>query len=214
MNRRVLFVYVLAINALLLTSARSTHAETAESDTVPAPTSFLRALDTKVQQIVRSEGSDTLSAADNARVRNLINGAFDFEELSRLSLGEHWDGRTVDESRDFVSVYRGIIERRNFDIFVQYYREGDISYVAEAIDASGRARVEAQVPMKRETKQIVYAMHQPQSQDWRIFDLSIDGASTVDGNRRTYGRYIARHSFEKLLERLRVQLTQLQQDDR
>ena len=213
MNRRVLLC-VLAINALCLTTVHSTHAEITDPDVVPAPTTFLQKLDTQVQQIVRGEGSDTLSAEDNARVRNLINSAFDFEELSRLSLGEHWDGRTMDERRDFVSVYRGIIERRNFDIFVQYYREGDISYVAEAIDDSGRARVEAQVPMKRETKQIVYAMHQPQSQDWRIYDLSIDGASTVDGNRRTYGRYIARHSFEKLLERLRVQLTQLQQDDR
>lgn len=213
MNRRVLLC-VLAINALCLTTVHSTHAKTTDPDVVPAPTTFLQKLDTQVQQIVRGEGSDTLSAEDNARVRNLINSAFDFEELSRLSLGEHWDGRTMDERRDFVSVYRGIIERRNFDIFVQYYREGDISYVAEAIDDSGRARVEAQVPMKRETKQIVYAMHQPQSQDWRIYDLSIDGASTVDGNRRTYGRYIARHSFEKLLERLRVQLTQLQQDDR
>ena len=209
MNRRVLLC-VLAINALCLTTVHSTHAETTDPDAVPAPTTFLQKLDTQVQQIVRGEGSDTLSAADNARVRNLINSAFDFEELSRLSLGEHWDGRTMDERRDFVSVYRGIIERRNFDIFVQYYREGDISYVAEAIDDSGRARVEAQVPMKRETKQIVYAMHQPQSQDWRIYDLSIDGASTVTGNRRTYGRYIARHSFDKLMERLRAQLSALQ----
>ncbi len=192
----------------------SAHAEQAQATTVSAPTTFLRSLDAKVQTIVRAEGADTLSADDNVRVRTLINGAFDFEELSRLSLGDHWDERSAAERAEFVGIYQGIIERRNFDIFVQYYREGDINYVAEAIDDAGRARVEAQVPLKRETKQIVYSLHQLAEADWRIYDLSIDGASTVDGNRRTYGRYIARHSFEKLLERLRAQLTQLQRDDR
>lgn len=198
----------------LCLGTRPSGANATESNERPAPTAFLKDLDARVQAIVRVEGGDSLSAQDNARVRHLINEAFDFQELSRLSLGEHWDGRTPAERDEFVEIYQGIIERRNFDIFVEYYREGEIDYVDELINTEGRARVEAQVPMKRETKQIVYALHSPATGDhWRIYDLSIDGASTVDGNRRTYGRYIARHSFEKLMERLRAQLTQLQSTD-
>ncbi len=188
-------------------------AEEGDTAAFSAPTAYLKQLDSNVQAIVRADGADTLSAQENAQVRTLINGAFDFEELSRLSLGDHWNERTAQECDEFVRIYQGIIERRNFDIFVQYYREGEINYVDEAIDEGGRARVEAQVPMKRETKQIVYALHQPAGQDWRIYDLSIDGASTVTGNRRTYGRYIARHSFGKLMERLRAQLSVLRQTD-
>ncbi|MBT3343963.1 MAG: ABC transporter substrate-binding protein [Gemmatimonadetes bacterium] len=201
-------VYLALVACCLVSTARVGASER------PAPTAFLRDLDTKVQAIVRAEGGDSLSTQENAHVRSLINQAFDFQELSRLSLGKHWSGRTAEEQTEFVAIYQGIIERRNFDIFVEYYRQGDISYVQEAIDDSGRARVEAQVPMKRETKQIVYALHSPEAgEQWRIYDLSIDGASTVDGNRRTYGRYITRHSFDKLMERLRAQLSQLQDSD-
>ena len=47
---------------------------------------------------------------------------------------------------------------------------------------------------------------------WRIYDLAIDGAGTAAGNRRQYARYIERHSFEKLLQRLKSQLESLSGD--
>ena len=45
---------------------------------------------------------------------------------------------------------------------------------------------------------------------WRVFDLVIDEASTVDGYQRQYARFLQKRSFDQLLERLDAQLAELQ----
>lgn len=173
------------------------------------PIAFLQSHDARVRQVVLAS-PDTLSPADRARVQALINDAFDFTELSRLSLGEQWERCTQQERGEFVRVLRGIIERRNFDVFLRYYREGRIAYTGEEVGADGRAVVRAQVPLKKETKEIAYFLHRPgTSGAWQIYDLAIDGSGTAEGNRRTYARFLAKHTFAELLERLRSQLNQL-----
>lgn len=178
----------------------------------PSATAFLEGHDARVRAVVLALPSDSLSAADRDCVRALINEAFDFRELARLSLGEYWDVRSDEERDEFTQVLRGIIETRNFDTFVRYHREGRIQYTGEEVGADGHAVVHAQVPLKSETKQIAYYLHHPQGQGaatWQIYDLAIDGAATAEGNRRTYTRFIARHSYAELIERLRQQLAGL-----
>ena len=182
----------------------------------PAPagtaTSFLEDHDARVREIVLA--SDTLSAEDRGRVQALINEAFDFRELARLSLGDHWPERTEEERDEFVGLFRAIIERQNFDLFVRYHREGRIAYTSEELDDGGRAVVRAEVPLRQETKQIAYFLHRAQTDGgkgaWRIYDLAVDGAGTAEANRRSYTRYIARHSYPKLLEALRRKLDKLE----
>ena len=202
---------------LAATGAWPTDSDAASSD-VPcteaqeSPTTFLEDHDARVRAVVLRDPTDSLSSAEREQVRNLISEAFDFRELSRLSLGQIWEARTEAEHDEFVRVYRGIIERRNLDMFVRYHRDGGITYTDEEIGADGRAVVLAEVPLKKETKVIAYSLYRPTADSsWRIYDLIVDGAGTVDGNRRAWTRYISRNSYEKLLERLRKQLTSLEE---
>jgi phospholipid transport system substrate-binding protein len=175
------------------------------------PTAFLMGHDTAVRDIVLREPADNLTTEEREQVRLLINQAFDFRELARLSLGPAWDLRSPAEQDEFVGVYQKIIERRNLDMFVSYHRDGGISYTGEEIDAEGRATVLTEVPLKKEKKVIAYSLFRTEAQpDWRIYDLTVDGASTVAGNRRTWTRYIARKSYEQLLEGLRKKLANLE----
>lgn len=195
---------------LLLTLCAASASTTTTPDSVIAPTDFLRGHDERMRAVVLRDTSVALSEVEREQVRGMINEAFDFTELSRQSLGEVWDVRTDAERSEFVSVNRGIIERSNLDLFVRYYRGGGITYVGEEIGEDGRAVVHGQVNVKGEAKAISYALHRPDGGDWRIYDLTVDGAGTVDGNRRVWTRYIKRHSYEKLLERLRKKLASLE----
>ena len=173
-------------------------------------TAFLQAQDRAVREILAASPSDSLSAEHRRQVKERINLAFDFAELARLSLGDHWEGRSEAERTRFVETFRSIVEERNFDSFVRYYREGGIEYRGEE-SAGGRATVEATAPLRRERVPITYHLHRVDG-GWRIYDLAIDGAGTAAGNRRQYARYIERHSFEKLLRRLESQLESLSAD--
>jgi phospholipid transport system substrate-binding protein len=198
---------------LIAAGASAAHGATAaaESFSETSATAFLEAHDARVGTIVMRDPTDSLSAAERDQVRALIREAFDFRELSRQSLGDAWEARSEQERDEFVEVYRCIIEESNLDMFVRYHRDGGISYTSAEIDEDGRATVNAQVPIKKGTKVITYSLHRPTAdQEWRIFDLTVDGASTVAGNRRSWTRYISRNSYEKLLQRLREKLATLE----
>lgn len=184
----------------------------AETPPAGTATDFLRSHDARVREVVLA-GPDTLSGEDRTRVQDLIAEAFDFRELARLSLGDHWRDRTAEERGEFVDIFRRIIERQNFDLFVRYHREGRITYTSEEVDEEGRAVVLGEVPLKQETRRIAYYLHRPSTGaggGWRIYDLAVDGAGTAEANRRTYTRYIGRHSYPALLDALRRKLDRLE----
>ncbi|MEE2657899.1 MAG: ABC transporter substrate-binding protein [Candidatus Latescibacterota bacterium] len=205
MMMRFWFRWFLGISATVMMMAQVGVATTQTK--LQTATEFLTAHDVRVQEIVRA--SDSLSAEQSATVKSMINEAFDFAELSHLALGDHWELRSEQERVEFTRVFQGIIEQRNFDSFVTYYREGEITYIGEELAKDGRATVRGEVPVKKERKEISYFLHRPDGAGWRIYDLSIDGTSTAAGYQKTYGRYISRHSFEKLLKRLTQQLEKL-----
>lgn len=173
----------------------------------PSPICFLRAHDRQVVDVVGSPG-DSLSAAARLEVKELINAVFDFERLSHLTLGRHWEEATPAERREFVRVYRGLVEERNFDRFVQYYREGRFEYRSEEVNGDS-ATVTATVPLDKEEMAVTYLLWGVDD-GWRIYDLIIDGTSTARVNGRSYIRYLRRHSYAELVERLSVQLARLE----
>ncbi len=171
--------------------------------------SFLKQHDAEVQAILAEATADTLPPALRENIKGHINAAFDFPELSRLALGAHWQERTPEDRDHFIQTFSGIIEEQNFDSFVQYYREGKITY--ESAERDGDATVVvAKVPLQREEIEIVYKLHQVQKA-WRVYDIVIDGVSTAEGNRRRYARYIEKKGYEKLIAQLDKQLARLRQ---
>ena len=192
----------------------SNAAAVASFDVVDKDDSPLRVLTvhaSEVQKLLASSPGDTLPPRMREPVSEMINSAFDFQELSRLTLGSHWEERTPEERAEFVNVYRGIVEKRNFDSFVKFYREGKIEYLTEEI-SGGKASVEARIPVNRELFDLTYRLHRVDGR-WRIFDLVIDDVSTADGNRKMYSRYLAKHSYAELMERLKSQLARLGRRD-
>ena len=172
-----------------------------------SPIRVLKEHDRAVQAILDSTGGDSLGPAVRQRIKNHINATFDFDELSKLSLGPHWKDLTPADQRHFVSVFSGIIQEQNFESFLRYYRESEISYQDERIDSTF-ATVNALVPLKAEKIEITYHLHRVDG-EWRVYDLLIDGSSTAAGHRRRHGRYLAKNPYARLVEQLEKQLARL-----
>jgi len=170
----------------------------------PGPMSFLQKRDAEALAIIKQAPGDSLPPRLRQQIKQHINAVFDFAELSRLALGEHWEKRSAAERARFVEVFTGIIEEKNFDSFLRYYREGRITYQGEKVEGD-LATVRAVVPLKQEQVAIVYRLRASQGQ-WRIYDLVIDEASTAEGYQRQYARYLQKHPYEQLIEQLGKQL--------
>ena len=177
-------------------------------DAPSTPLNILRNHDARSREILALSSGDSLRPELHQQFKSHINTAFDFAELSRLSLGIHWVERSPDERAEFTRLFNDIIKEQNFDRFLEYYRKDNIAYQEGKIDA-GKATVKALIPLEQGDQiEIIYHLHRLENQ-WLIFDLAIDGAITTEGNRRRYGRYIEKHSYAKLIRQLQKQLDRL-----
>ena len=172
-----------------------------------APITFLQAHDTEARHILAQTEGDTLPEEQRLQLKQHINSAFDFAELGRLALGDHWEERSEGERSQFVETFGSIIAERNLSNFAQYYRDGKIVYRDEEVE-SGKAVVRAQAPGKRAPVDITYLLYRKEG-EWRVYDLVIDDASTAEGYRRRYARYLKKKPFGQLMERLEGQRARL-----
>ena len=173
------------------------------------PIAFLKSHDAEVQAILTEAPADSLPPAEREEIKKHINAAFDFRELSRLALGDHWEERSPAERDHFAETFSSIIREQNFASFSRYYREGEIRY--ESAEVQGDAAVvQAVAPVRDEQIEIEYKLHRVEGL-WRIYDLVIDGISTAEGNRRRYARYIEKNGYEQLIVQLDKQLARLRE---
>ena len=205
-SRRVGLACLLGIVSQAVATSEGPSCSTAAD--AMTPIGFLRAHDARAEEILAVAPDDTLSGPLREQIKDHINNAFDFAELSRLALGDHWNERTPAERAEFVAVFSDIIREGNFDTFLNYYRKGTIAYQGEEISGA-QASVSAVVPLDQADEiGLVYKLHRVNG-SWRVFDLVIDDASSADGHRRRHARYLKKHTYDELIQALRNQLERL-----
>ncbi|NKB68821.1 MAG: hypothetical protein GKR89_17285 [Candidatus Latescibacteria bacterium] len=183
--------------------------DSAPDSAYATPIAFLQHHDDQARAILAQAPSDSISGAVRLQIKQHINAAFDFDTLSQMALGTHWSQRTEEERAEFVRTFSGIIKEQNFDNFLRYYRESNISYKNEEVDGD-QAQVHAQVPLERDLVNIVYLLHRLES-GWRVYDLIIDDVSSADGHRKRHARYLQKKSYDELIQTLNKRLARLEQ---
>ena len=131
----------------------------------------------------------------------LVFRRFDFSEMTKRSLGRHWEALDVDEQRDFVDAFTqrllrgyGRSVRSSGDEKIQYEREvrnGDYASVeTKVVSGSGD-----ELP-------IDYELHDVDGQ-WKVYDMVIDHISIVSNYRAQFERVIAKSSVKNLLQKMK-----------
>jgi phospholipid transport system substrate-binding protein len=137
-----------------------------------------------------------------ARALEIVYGRFDFSEMTKRSLGRHWDALTQPEQREFVGAFTqklltayGRTVRATTDEQIQFNREtldGDYAVVETKVIGSG------------EPLPIDYNLRSVDGQ-WKVYDMVIDQVSLVNNYRAQFDRVIARSSIKELLARMKQQ---------
>jgi phospholipid transport system substrate-binding protein len=163
-----------------------------------SPVEVIRERNGTLERILGPDDEE-VSEANRERLKDVLNDLVDFWELSRRSLGRHWEDLSDQQKSDFVEVFEALI--RNSSVRkLSMYRADTIEYVASDQSAD-RAVVTTTARKDRKEVEIIYHMHRADG-EWRIYDMVIDGASTVRNYRDSFYREIARSSYEQMYERL------------
>ncbi|MFQ5864771.1 MAG: phospholipid-binding protein MlaC [bacterium] len=178
------------------------------SDFDKSPVEVLKARNQAVEEILKT-ADDNVSPETKEKLKELINGIMDFNELSRLSLGKYWDRRTAQEKKDFVNTFSQLI--RNSSVKkLEIYKADRLVYEEPEISGT-KAKVTTIAYKKRKQVEIVYKMHKVGDQ-WLVYDMEIDGVSTARNYRDSFYKQIAKSSYEEMYAKLVKRLKEQEQE--
>ena len=169
-----------------------------------SPLDLIKLRNQEVEQILDRAG-DSVNVETKEQLKDVINGCIDFAELSRLALGKYWDERTEQEKSDFVAVFQQLI--RNSSVKkLEVYKADKIEYEKPEIDGN-KAEVLQIAYKKRKQVEVLYKLHLF-NQEWKVYDMEIDGVSTARNYRESFYKQIAKSSYQEMYDKLVKRLEQ------
>jgi phospholipid transport system substrate-binding protein len=145
-------------------------------------------------------------------IKSLAGTLFDYSELARRSLADHWLKLTPPQRSEFVATLKELIER-NYVKQLRTNLDYAVSYKGEDI-AGPEATVTSIVKVKTQGKatdaEIVYKMKRIEAAQtdapWLVYDVITDEVSLVRNYRAQFGKIIAEKSYDELIKKMKSKL--------
>jgi phospholipid transport system substrate-binding protein len=194
-SRRILAA-VVAISVSLLTAPSPSRAG--------EPTEQVRGAIDRVLEILQKKDLQAKERRAERRtlLREEISKAFDFDEMAKRSLGPTWRQRTPEERKEYVALFRQVLENSYLGK-VEAYQGEKIKYVKDSVEEGRIATVETLIVTgKGQEIPLNYRMLK-EARGWRVYDVVIEEISLVNNYRSQFAGILQKSSFQDLLARLR-----------
>ncbi|UCG07400.1 MAG: ABC transporter substrate-binding protein [Desulfobacterales bacterium] len=137
-----------------------------------------------------------------AEVRKIINEIFDYTELSKRTLGKDWKKFSDAQQTEFISLFSALLENVYADRILAYTHEV-IEFGKETELRKGQVEVESNIITADNKKVPLNYRLILKDNQWRVYDVVIEGVSMVKNYRSQFGQILSKQSPEDLLETLR-----------
>jgi phospholipid transport system substrate-binding protein len=140
------------------------------------------------------------------KIKLISEKMFDFTELSRRSLGQNWNKLSPDQQKEFIILYKSLLEEAYADKITSYSDERVI-FKKEIILSEKTFVVETTIVTKTSEVPINYRVIEKDGQ-WKVYDVVIEGVSLVSNYRTQFKEILANKTPDVLLETLRKKVAQ------
>jgi len=171
------------------------------------PTEKIKETTDKIIAIVGDTALKGPGKADERKrlIRQAVDERFDWEEMSRRSLARHWARRTAEEKKEFIDLFGKLLERTYLEK-VEGYSGESVLYDSENVDPDDKKYVAVKVRFitkKGIDIPVEYRLWKKKN-DWRVYDISIEGVSLVNNYRKQFKGM----SYGNLIQRLRTKIAE------
>ncbi|MGW8301460.1 MAG: MlaC/ttg2D family ABC transporter substrate-binding protein [Desulfobacterales bacterium] len=132
----------------------------------------------------------------------IINEVFDYEELSRRTLGREWRNFSPDQQKEFVTLFEKLLQGIYADRILAYTSE-KIEFGKETELRKGQTEVESYIITTDNKKVPLFYRMTNKSGQWRVYDVVIEGISMVKNYRGQFREILSKNKPEDLLQTLR-----------
>ena len=137
-------------------------------------------------------------------VRTEMEKRFAWEESARACLGRHWLKRTPAEKAEFVKLFSEFLKDTYSDKVATYYGDLDkVDYQGEKIQ-DDYASVKLVLKTKAKLEHPLEYRMEKMNDDWKVFDVVIEGVSMVKNYRDQFDAIIAKSSYEGLIKEIKT----------
>ena len=140
-----------------------------------------------------------------ALLEEAIGKRFDYTEMGKRALGRHWKKLTKSQQVEFVALFKRFLSN-SYSGNVNSYAGQQVEYLGERKKGSF-AEVRTKVISKKIQIPLDYRLLKT-SNEWRVYDVIIDGVSLVKNFRGQFVRIIKSSSYQGLLQELQTKTSQ------
>lgn len=156
----------------------------------------------EVLRIIQDKELKQPGRADERRQRleQVVGDRFDYQEMSRRSLGAPWSTLPDKDKDEFVALFRTLLTNSYADKIESYSGEG-VQYLNERTEKD-YAEVRTKVLTGKVEIPLDYRLLN-KGADWRVYDVVVDGVSLVNNYRGQFSKILRTSTFADLVDQLR-----------
>ena len=165
------------------------------------PTDSVRNTIDKARATVRSDKGKVSEEQLAMNLEQVILPVFDFDEMSRRSLGANWNKGTPEQQKEFVELFSKLLSRTYRTQVMKGIDTSVITYDGESL-TDGSALVKTSVQSEGDKFKVVYRLRK-QADNWKVYDVVIENVGLVTNYRNEFAGIIRKDGFPGLIDRLR-----------
>ena len=169
------------------------------------PTAQVKSTIDRVLEILKDPTlkNPNMEKARGTQLKKVIFARFDFHEMAKRSLGVHWRKRTPQERKEFVKLYADLLEL-SYRRKIERYVDEKILYTKEQVDEKFGLVTTEIVSEKEDVDIPIEYKVIRRGDEWKVYDVVIDGISLVSNYRNQFNRIIRRSSYAELVKKMRI----------
>ena len=174
------------------------------SPSTAAAITATEAVKSSIEQVVGLLEDKELKKADRVmerrqRLQKIFNDRFSYEEMSKRSLGAHWNNLNETQRQQFVDLFRQLLAR-SYTGTIEGYSGERFQYLGERNEGE-YAEVRTKLLSRKGEIPINYRLLS-KSGEWQVYDIVVDGISMVSNYRAQFTKIIRASSYEDLVQKL------------
>lgn len=137
----------------------------------------------------------------NKRISGVVNSIFDFQRMAIISLGKkHWVTMNKEQKKEFSKLFaKRLME--SFMSKLDLYVDEEVA-IEEAVQVRNRVHVQTHLLLSDRKMEMVYKYYKSKKKGWKVYDVVIQGVSTVQTYRSQFNGLLRKGTIDDILEML------------
>jgi len=174
------------------------------------PTDTLQLHIDEVVSILKDPQYQTDAQKDRQREKiwKIIRQIFDFERISKLSLGKYWKDFNPKQLKEFTDLFTDLLGDTYLKKIQGEYKNEKVNYLSQEIGSdanSDKAQVKTEIVRENVKIPVDYSLWNNKGA-WRIYDVKIEGVSLVKNYRNQFQKILLNKTPDNLIEKLKNKL--------